>query len=101
MSAKFPVMTLNDQLDGLSLDNNFARKSSDPVVQAIRQGKQPTLNELKQSVKVHLLKNSNHFKGAHSSDQYLIRRLIAAVQTLNPLPSDRVSFSFSIRLSLT
>ncbi|GJJ12301.1 hypothetical protein Clacol_006542 [Clathrus columnatus] len=65
-----PVMTLNEKLDRLSLGVN-GNGSRDPVVQAITQGKQPTLAELKQSVK------------------YLIRSLIAAVQTLNSLPRRR------------
>ena len=42
-------MTLDDQLNNLSLNKN---KGKDPVTQSALKGKAPTLGEVKQSLKV-------------------------------------------------
>jgi len=46
-----PIMTLGESLENMSL-NRKNREQEDPVARAIRNGKAPTLKEVKMSVKV-------------------------------------------------
>ncbi len=46
-----PIMSLGDSLKNLAI-NGKSKYREDPVAQAIRNGKTPTLKEVKMSVKV-------------------------------------------------
>ncbi|KAF8516961.1 HORMA-domain-containing protein, partial [Hysterangium stoloniferum] len=69
-SCQIPVMTLSERLDKMAIHSRSSEKV-DPVAAAVGKGKSPTLGEVKQSVK------------------NLVRSLIAAIQTLSPLPRRR------------
>ncbi|KAH8117033.1 DNA-binding protein [Phellopilus nigrolimitatus] len=64
-----PIMSLDDQLSSLSLNGGL--KGTDPVALSTLKGKAPTLGDVKQSVKA------------------LIKNLIIATQSLEPLPKRR------------
>ncbi|EPQ57954.1 hypothetical protein GLOTRDRAFT_103922 [Gloeophyllum trabeum ATCC 11539] len=63
-SAAIPIMSLGDDLMKLSLDQNH-REDADPVAEAVRQGKAPTLGEM------------------------LVKNLIQATTQMDPLPRRR------------
>ncbi|THH03421.1 hypothetical protein EW145_g6266 [Phellinidium pouzarii] len=65
-----PIMSLDDQLNNLSL-NGRSNQAVDPVAVSTFKGKAPTLGDVKQSVKA------------------LIKNLIIATQSLEPLPKRR------------
>ncbi|KAI5120474.1 hypothetical protein M0805_006494 [Coniferiporia weirii] len=65
-----PILSLDDQLNSLSL-NGHSKTAADPVALATLKGRAPTLGDVKQSVKA------------------LIKNLILATQSLEPLPKRR------------
>ena len=50
MDTVIPIMSLGDQLSRMSLH----RMDGDPVVDALKRGKLPTLGDVKRSLKVYL-----------------------------------------------
>ncbi|EJD02237.1 DNA-binding protein [Fomitiporia mediterranea MF3/22] len=70
-STTVPVMSLDDRLNDLSLNPSSKLNDSDAVAKAISNGKAPTLGDVKQSVKD------------------LVKKLIVATQSLDPLPKRR------------
>ncbi|KAL5529555.1 hypothetical protein ACEPAG_5540 [Sanghuangporus baumii] len=66
-----PIMSLDDQLNKLSLNPRLRAEYSDPVSQATLKGRAPTLGDVKQSIKS------------------LIKNLVLITQALEPLPKRR------------
>ncbi|RPD66479.1 hypothetical protein L227DRAFT_649196 [Lentinus tigrinus ALCF2SS1-6] len=66
-----PVMTLGDEMSNLSLSGSGLRKAQDPVAEATKRGKVPTLGEVKRSLKT------------------LIKNLIQATTQMDALPKRR------------
>ena len=79
-------MTLGDKLNNMSLNSRTTGKV-DPVTESMTKGKAPTLGDVKQSVKVCTVVRSYGFRIHLLHYQNLVRSLIAAIQTLNALPS--------------
>ncbi|KAL5511311.1 hypothetical protein ACEPAH_4527 [Sanghuangporus vaninii] len=66
-----PIMSLDDQLNNLSLNPRLRAEYLDPVSQATLKGRAPTLGDVKQSIKS------------------LIKNLVLITQALEPLPKRR------------
>ncbi|TFK94784.1 HORMA-domain-containing protein [Polyporus arcularius HHB13444] len=66
-----PVMTLGDEMSNLSLSGSGSRKAHDPVAEATKRGKVPTLGDVKRSLKT------------------LIKNLIQATTQMDALPKRR------------
>ena len=54
----FPVMTLGEDLANMSLSGTG--KERDPVSEAVKKGKVPTLGEVKRSLKVRMIRYMEH-----------------------------------------
>ena len=83
-------MSLGEDMMNLSL--SATDKSHDPVADATRRGKIPTLGEVKRSLKVSI--NTTHAR-YHSmcSIQALVKNLIQATTQMDALPSNSASHS--------
>ncbi|KZT71267.1 HORMA-domain-containing protein [Daedalea quercina L-15889] len=82
-----PVMTLDADLERLSLHGR--KKAFDPTADATKQGRVPTLGEVKRSLKVHSIipYYSRHLTG--KIVQSLIKNLIQATTQMDALPKRR------------
>jgi meiosis-specific protein len=82
-------MSLGEDIQRMSL-NSEEGEGPDPVTQAAKQGKVPTLGEVKRSVKVCMRAFVVFIVLILATWQALVKRLIHATTQMDPLPS--VSF---------